>query len=240
MNRPLLASSFFIGLFLLARTPRPHAPSASPDDNTAYVIDGVVRSENGVGADSAAVYATPMDRPRVSITPHAIADKSGRFIIRNLWPGKYAVGAEKLDEDYPDNSSQFFSGGKFPTVVLTQGNPIVHTEVRLGPQAGVLTGTVSDAITGAPLSPCVQLTRASEPNNFLRGSGLMKRNYKLLVPPNTGVFLKLWLDGYEAWYFPDGAAKSKSVQVNLKPGQVEPLDIRLRPGRNMESGCPRS
>ena len=85
------------------------------------------------------------------------------------------MGAEKLDEDYPDMSSQFYSDGKFVTVVLTSRHSAADVSIRLGPKAGVLVGTVADAVTGAPLNPCVELIRASEPNNFMGGSGLVKR-----------------------------------------------------------------
>ena len=173
----------------------------------------------------------------IGIIPHATTDETGHFAIPHLQFGEYAVAAEKLDEDYPDMSKQFYSDGKFETVFLSARHADDDVKLRLGPKAGVLTGTVADAVTGSALSPCVKLVRASEPNNFLSGSGLVKPNYRLLVPPNAGILVKMWLDGYKPWYFPGTVDKSKSTPVHLKPGEVVTLDIRLQPGENAEGAC---
>lgn len=210
---------------------------AAPDENGG-VIEGTVRYENGNPANGATVYASPMDRPMQGIIPHAATDETGHFAISHLRLGKYAVSAEKLDEDYAEMSKQFYSDGKVETVFLSSRHAAVDVKLRLGPKAGVLMGTVADAVTGSPLSPCVELVRASEPNNFLRGSGMIKSNYRLLVPPNAGVLVKMWLDGYKPWYFPGTVDKSKSTPAHLKPGEVVALDIRLQPGKSAEGSCP--
>jgi Carboxypeptidase regulatory-like domain len=210
---------------------------AAADENSG-VLEGTVRYENGNPANGATVYASPMDRPMVAIIPHAATDETGHFAIPHLQLGKYAVAAEKLDEDYPEMSEQFYSDGKLETVFLSARHAAADVELRLGPKAGVLMGTVADAVAGSPLSPCVELIRASEPNNFLRSSGVSKPNYRLLIPPNAGVLVKMWLGGYTPWYFPGTVDKSKSTPVHLKPGEVVTLDIRLQPGKNAEGYCP--
>lgn len=98
-------------------------------------------------------------------------------------------------------------------------------------------GTVADAVTESPLSPRVELIRASEPNNFLSSNGSLKPNYRLLIPPNTGVLVKMWLDGYKPWYFPGTVDKSKLSPADLQPGEVVTLDIRWQPGKNTEGFC---
>ncbi len=209
---------------------------ATADENTG-AIEGTVRYENGNPANGATVYASPMGRPIMGIIPHTTTDEKGHFAIPDLSLGKYAVAAEKLDEDYPDMSSQFFGDGKFATVVLTSRRSAADVNIRLGPKAGVLVGTVADAVTGAPLSPCVELVRASEPKNFLGGSGLVKPSYRLLIPPDVGVLVKIWLDGYKPWFHPGTLEKSQSTPARLKPGEVKTIDIRLQPGKNAEGAC---
>jgi len=172
------------------------------------------------------------------IIPHAATDETGHFAIPQLQLGKYAVAVEKLDADYPDMSKQFYSDGKFETVFLSARHAAGDVTLRIGPKAGVLMGTVADAVAGSPLRACVELIRASEPNNFLSSSGLIKPNYRLLIPPNAGVLVKMWLDGYKPWYFPGTVDKSESRPVHLKPGEVVTLDIRLQPGKNAEGSCP--
>jgi len=91
-----------------------------------------------------------MGRPMTGIIPHAATDEIGHFAIRHLPLGKYAVAAEKLDEDYPDMSKRFYSDDKFETVFLSSGHAEDIVALRLGPKAAVLIGTVVDALTGPP------------------------------------------------------------------------------------------
>ncbi len=170
------------------------------------------------------------------IVPHAQTDEQGHFTISHLWLTKYAVNSAKAEEGYPDNSLQFYSDGKFETVMLTPRRPVAEISVRLGPKAGIFIGTVSDAVTGAPLSPCVELRRASKPDNFLSGSGLIKPEYRLLLPSEIGVYMKIWLDGYKFWYYPGTEKKSESKPARLAPGEVQILDIRMQPGKNSAEG----
>lgn len=139
------------------------------------LIDGIVTYEDKKPVKGATVYAQPMGRPTSGITPHANKDETGYFAIHisPSWFGKFAVGAEKLDESYLNMTNQFYSDGKFESVVLTSRNRTVTVIIRLGPKAGILLGTVADAVTGVPLNPCVEFRRAKNPGNFLAGTGLV-------------------------------------------------------------------
>lgn len=202
------------------------------------LIEGTVRYENDDPANGATVYASPMDHAIAGIVPHAKTDENGHFIIPHLFLGKYAVGAEKLNEEYLDTTKQFYSDGKFDTVTLTSGHPLASVNIRLGPKAGILTGTVSDAVTGAPLDPCVEFRRAKNPGNFLSGTGLVNAQYRVLVPSDTDILMKVWYGGHKPWYYPGTTDKAQSRPVNLKPGEETRLDIRLEPDLNAPTaGC---
>jgi hypothetical protein len=84
--------------------------------------------------------------------------QKGHFAIRipRDWFGEFAVIAKEEDEDYPGWPS--YNHRKFELATLTVSQPTATVTIRLGPKAGVLIFTVADAITGAPLNPCVQLT----------------------------------------------------------------------------------
>jgi hypothetical protein len=218
--------------------------SGTPPSRTeadAGLIDGTVIYEDGRPVKGATVYAVPLGRAMAAIIPHADTDEAGFFAIRisRSWFGKFAVAAKKEDEDYPDMSKQFYSDGKFETATLTSRLSTATVKIRLGPKAGVLRGTVTDAVTSAPLSPCVEFRRASEPNNFLSGSGLVNPTYSLLVPSDTGILIRIWLDGYKSWYYPGTLDKSARKAVRLKPGEEETMDVLLQPDSgNSQSGCP--
>jgi len=197
--------------------------------NDKGLIEGTVIYEDGRPVKDATVYAQPMDRPMSGIVPHATTDQSGHFVVSHLWLGKYAVGAEKLDEGYANMTSQFYSDGKFETVVLTPTQPAASVSIQLGPKAGILVGTAVDAVTSAPLNPCVEFRRAKNPGNFLSGTGLVNAKYRVLVPSNTDVFMKVWYGGHKSWYYPGTAEKAQSRPLNLKPGEEQKMDIRLEP-----------
>jgi hypothetical protein len=99
--------------------------------------------------------------------------------------------------------------------------------------------TVAEAVSNSPLSPCVEFRRASEPNNFLSVSGLVKPQYKLLIPPDTDILVNISLDGYKTWYYPGTIDHAVATPVRLGPGEKKTLDIRLQPDAEVKTGCPK-
>lgn len=225
---------------LLAIILVPHEQQSKPtrDEGDGDVIQGTVFYEDGRPVKDATVYAQPMFGVMMGIVPHATTDDSGHFVVSHLRLGKYAVGAEKLDEDYANTTSQFYSDGKFETVVLTSRHPAASARIRLGPKAGILVGTVVDAVTNAPLNACVEFRRARNPSNFLSGTGLVNAKYRVLVPSDTDVLMRVWYGGHKSWYYPGTTEKAESRPVNLKPGEEARIDIRLQPDPNAPpEGC---
>ncbi|HTQ60345.1 MAG TPA: hypothetical protein VMI32_08990 [Candidatus Solibacter sp.] len=216
---------------------KPLAPLESDDGR----IDGTVYDEDGKPVNGATVYADPLGVDLGAMLPHAVTDEAGNFRIHipRSWFAKFAVVAAKEAEDYPGMPFQFYDNGSFETVTLTPANPHATVRIHMGPKAGILEGKVTDALTGAPLRPCVEFRRSANPNNFLSGSGLVQQNYKLFVPSNTNVMVKIWLDGYRPWYFPGTFRKSERTEVRLRPGEHRTLDIALQPdAKYAKSGCP--
>jgi hypothetical protein len=136
-------------------------------------------------------------------------------------------------------SKQFYSDGNFQTATLSAKHPATTVVIRLGPKAGVLIGTVRDAITGATLYPCLELRRPN--GNFLSGSGLIKANFRVLLPSETEVTVKMWLDGYRPWYYP-GTDENREVphcasdRMNRKASKFSYNPAHRTPGLVVE--CP--
>ena len=130
-----------------------------------------------------------------------MTDETGYYAIHisRSWFGKFVVAAKKEDEGFPDMSDQFYSGGNFQTATLSASHTTETVTIRFGPKAGVLVGTVRDAVTGARLYPCIELRRPN--GNFLSGSGLIKANFRVLIPSETDVTFKMWLNRYSPWYY---------------------------------------
>lgn len=233
---PLIAAAVFSsGVYLQGE--KPIAETESDDG----LIDGTVFYEDGKPVKGATVYAEPLGVDLGAIIPHADSDEVGIFIIHipRSWFRKFAISAGKESEDYATRSHQFWRGGGFETVTLTSAHPSASVSIHIGPKAGILEGKVTDAVTGTPLRPCVEFRIADKPNNFMRGSGLVEQTYKLFVPSDTDVLMKIWLDGYRPWYFPGTFRKSERKGVRLKPGEHMSLDILLQPDtKYAKSGCP--
>jgi hypothetical protein len=236
MNRAELTPLLFVAIALTVCPQLASVGTLADTDADIGLIEGTVSYENGSPVNGATVYASPMDRPIFGIIPHATTNERGHFALHHLWLGKYAVGAEKLDEDYLNMTNQFYSDGKFETVSLSAHHSAATVSIRLGPKAGILTGTVSDAVTGAPLNPCVEFRRAKNPGNFLSGTGLLNAKYRVLVPSNTDVLMKVWYGGHKAWYYPGTMEDAQIRPVNLKPGEETKLNIRLEPDLGAASG----
>lgn len=214
--------------------------SASRQQPKVGLIKGTVVYADGKPVNGATAYAVPLGRGFDIVFPHDETDEAGHFAIHVpvSWFGTFAVMAKKEAEDYPE-MNQFYSEVKFQTATLTLANPIATVTIRLGPKAGVLQGEVTDAVNGAALNPCVELRRASNPGNFLSGSGLIHRHYRLLIPSGVGVLVRIWLNGYEAWYYPGTVVKSAARPIRLKPGEQRTLNISLRPDpHSSNTGCP--
>jgi len=224
---PLLAAGV-----LVLHAPQADKPTPASAEEDKGVIQGTVIYEDGNPVNGATVYASAMFGLGAGITPNAKTDETGHFVIGHLSLGKYAVTGEKQDEDYPRMVDRFYNSDKFETVTLTSQHFTASVTVRLGPKAGVLFGTVADALTNAPINPCAEFQRAKEPNNRVVGTGLVKAKYRVLIPSNSDVLMKVWYQGHTSWYYPGTIDKTQSQPLNLKPGEEKELDIRLEPDPN--------
>jgi hypothetical protein len=201
-------------------------------------ISGIVLYESGNPATDAVVLAFPTDRGLAAPLPSATTDEFGRFVVSQLWLGKFQVGAKKESEGYADQTQGFYNQRKIAPTVLSFSRPSAIVTVILGPQAGILVGTITDAATNAPLDPCVDFHRTSNANNSLSGDGLMNGQYRILVPSNRQLVMKLWQQDYLPWYFPGTTKKTEAKPLYLRPGEQKTLNIRLQPGNDpTDAGC---
>jgi Carboxypeptidase regulatory-like domain len=201
-------------------------------------ISGTVVDESGKSVQGASVYAHPMDRPMASIIPHATTDGSGSFTISMLDYGRYSVSAAKPDEGYPELYLAFYAGlrASLPVVRLSAKHQFASVALTLGSKAGILTGTVADAVTGKPLNANVEFRWALEPRNFLRGSGLTNAEFRILVPSNHPVTMVVSLESYENWRYQTDKSPLKNA-ILLRPGEELHLDIRLWPSDSRQTSA---
>lgn len=112
-------------------------------------------------------------------------------------------------------------------VILSEDHPFDDVVVHLGAKAGVLIGTVADAVSGKPLDAIVDFRWVADPDNFLSGSGLTNAQFRVLVPSDTRLKMVVSLDGYQDWVY--GVDGGTQRVLFLHPDQEEIVDIRLKP-----------
>jgi hypothetical protein len=210
------------------------ATALSHGDNG--LIDGIVTYENGKPVTGATVSAEPIGRPLLAVIPHDTTNQIGQFKIEisRDWFGPFVVSAEKESEGYADMNR--FYGGKFEFVTLTTHHRSASVAIRLGPKAGILIGTVSEAGTEVPLNAGLVLWHSQESENVFVKS--LPAKYRVLIPSNTDVLMKVCDKRHKSWYFPGTMIETEALPINLQPGATLRLNIRLVRGDSAPTrGC---
>lgn len=146
--------------------------------------------------------------------------------------GRYSVSAAKPNEGYPELHFAFYTGfhANLTVIKLSAQHQSVRVALRLGKKAGILKGTVADAVTGKPLNANVEFRWVSEPQNYLSGSGLANAQFRILVPSDVALTMVVSLAGYEDWSYKADKGSVKNTFL-LLPGEELNLDIRLQPAQ---------
>lgn len=128
---------------------------------------------------------------------------------------------------YPDTDWAFYSNHVFPTATLSSAEPSVDILVRIGPPAGVLSGSVTDAVTHVAVNASFLLRRTATPGEWV--SVGQRAEYRLLIPPSTEVSMEVSAPGYKTWYYSGPSDTQNRQPLQLKSGEVAELDIHLVP-----------
>lgn len=193
---------------------------AAARPQTDGTISGTVMDERGAPVAKAKVNADPTDgRPRASLVRSVETDENGHFLIDRLSWGSYRVFAQKEDAGYPNMNWSFYSDDIYRTVEISANAPKTEVRIQLGPRGGILTGSIRNALTGAPLGATFKLARTTSPNKWI--SPGVASDYRVLLPSSTDVVLEVSAPGFKTWTFPS--------PLNLQPGAEMHLDIALEP-----------
>jgi hypothetical protein len=178
-------------------------------------ITGTVFGQAGEPVEGATAYALNVDGVSGMI-PKGITDRTGHFVIRRLQFGRYTVSAGKPDAGYPPLHESFYAGFDTPQpeVFLDADNSFATVALRLGKHGGWLTGSVRDNATGNLIEACSEFRWKSNPRIFLGGAGAVSGAFRILLPSDTPVTLKVWTWGYDPWIYHSPEAKA------LKPRMI--------------------
>ena len=195
-------------------------PAAAQNIGT---IRGTVVDEAAAPISGAKVTARALDgRPTIGLIRYVETDRQGHFAIDRLEWGNYGVFAMKEESAYPDIGASLYSNDVFPRVTLATSAPTADIRIQLGPKAGTITGSVTNAVNGAPLNSSFKLMRSSAPDKWLSTS--VPPTYRVLIPPSTDVLLEVTAPGFETW--------RPTHPLHLVPGAEMLLDIALEPSHD--------
>jgi hypothetical protein len=196
-------------------------------------ITGTVLDANGIAIPAAKVTAQYICvSPCVMHTalPQEQTDNEGHYVFKRLGCGRYSVSAEKPEDDYPPLYLWFYSGEKQPEVQLSGTSASVTVDLKLSKKAGIVVGTVADAETGNPIDAYVEFRATTDQRRFL-GSGLSAQ-FRMLVPSDTPVMMKVSHPGYEDWWFTRNAV---IAPVQVGSGESLKIEVRLKKASSEQS-----
>jgi hypothetical protein len=189
------------------------------------VIQGLVLDEVGNPLQGAKVHAEMKGIPMAKAIRFVESDRNGFFLIDRLEFGTYYVGAMKEEDGYGQSDSSFFNDKPLPTVQISAQNRLADVVVRLGPKAGILTGTIRDAVTGKPISAGFDLVQVKDRTKWMGTSA--PPQFRLLIPSSKEIEVKVSAAGYEPWVYSDRSIPSHALR--LEPGLEFHVDVLLKP-----------
>lgn len=196
------------------------ALGVSAQDQGTGVIRGIAVDENGAAVQGAMVNADSVAGGGLiqhTLIRYVTTDATGHFSIDGLDWGKYDVFAKKEDSAYPNTNFSFYDNGSEPEATITPTLPTADVQIRLGPKAGILTGSVTNADTGAPVNAGFKLIRAASLDNWFSTS--QPPNYRVLLPSSTDILLEVSAPGFKTW--------TLGHPLHLEPAAEMRLDIQL-------------
>jgi len=192
------------------------------------VIQGVVLGEGGRPVGGAKVHAELKGVPMAKAIRYVETGENGFFLIDQLEFGTYCVSAKNEEEEYGDSGFSFFNDQPAPMARISAQHRIADVVVNLGPKAGILTGTISDAATGKPIPAGFDLAQVKDRTKWMGTSAAP--NFRVLIPSSKEMEVKVSAPGYEAWVYPDPTIPSQVLRMD--PGSEMHLDIKLKPAHD--------
>src|SRR5260370_6239327 len=189
------------------------------------VIQGVVLSEGGQPVRGAKVHAELNGVAMAKKIRYVETDENGFFLIDRLDFGNYYLGAMKEEEGYGNSDSSFFNDNPLPMAQITAQHRSADVVVNLGSKAGILTGTISDALTGKPIPAGFDLAQVKDRTRWMVTSE--SPNFRSLIPSTKYIEMHVSAPRLQAWAFPDPSIPSQVLRMD--PGSEIHLDIQLKP-----------
>lgn len=186
-------------------------------------ISGTVISEDGTVVEHADACASLTSGNSTTINCRIPVDDEGHFQIENVKFGSYGIFAVNEEQGYSiDNQSPGLK------VTVTAENPSQNVIIRFRPRGGVLTGAVTDKVTGKAVEDAwinyIAIDNGGEGGNRRTVGG----GFSLAAPTESNLLIYVSANGYKGWVYTDASNPAQPV-VRLASGERRVLHIELEP-----------
>jgi len=211
----------------ITRSQHTHENSAS----RTGAIQGRVLNPEGEPVAGAEVHVLRYDLTTGRL-PTVYTDNQGKFLMKDLIPGRYTVSAGKTSDGYADTSSAFHSFGQvnIPEISV-DSHQVTHIVIRLAPKAARLFGYIIDAETNKKIQNLqnvqVTLRRVDHPDYTYSTGPNLEGRFDLLVP-SVPFTIMVKAPGYEVWQYRNEGSNGQAEALHLAANTNKELIISLR------------
>lgn len=185
-------------------------------------ISGTVISEDGAVVDHMNVCTSVTSGNQRRTNCLIPVDDAGHFQIENVKFGSYGVFAINEEQGYSvDNQSPGLK------VTVTSENPFQNVTIRLRPRGGILTGSVTDKVSGKAVDEA--WINYIEIDNGGGGSHrTVAGRFSMAAPTESNLLIYVHANGYKGRIYTDGSNPAQPL-VKLTSGERRVLDLELEP-----------
>jgi hypothetical protein len=185
-------------------------------------IAGVVLNDDGQLAEHVHVCTSETVGANTGISCLTAVDTSGQFQIENLKFGTYNLFA--IDEGNGYSIANQSPGQK---VKVTAENPSLNVTIRMRPCGAILSGMVTDKISGKLLGTAWVQWISLDDGSGGGSAKTLNGKIQMAVPVNSDFIVLVTARGYKGWVYTD--VNSTRPVLRLAPGERKTLDIELEP-----------
>lgn len=192
-------------------------PSGSPEIG---VVRGVLLTYDGKPAAQYTVDVVGAS-PSSTSRKRVLTNEEGIFTAQGIKYGQYVIAPylEGIDSRYPGGSSSFYDPNPV-RIQLTDTEPSKQLTIHLGPPNRILSGTVTSSSDESPVTATIQIEFPNDANRFIRFASRRDGVYRVLIPAQTQLVMKVTAPGY--------IANSQLLGPITENSDPE-IDIKLRP-----------
>jgi hypothetical protein len=194
--------------------------STPPSSPAMGVVSGVLITHEGKPAaqymvDVVGASPTSTYRKRVQ------TNKDGIFTVEDLKYGDYVIAPylDEVNSRYPGGTSSFYNPSPV-RIRLTEAESNKQITLHLGPPNRILSGTVTSSSDGSPVTATITIEFQGDPDRFIRFSSGRDGVYRVLIPAQTKLVVKITAPGYVAYsqlLAPVAEDNDPQVDIKLKP-----------------------